>query len=255
MKRLKRKTSTKSLKNSESHSDRSHVPLYCKSSQEQGRGRVDSCRNSPKRKAPFKNLETIIMVCTEGENTEPEYLKVFKKIHVEPSIQQSDFKLEVIHGDTTPMTVVDCAIQKLGDLERTLDENHSVWAMFDRDIHPYFDEAKRKAREQGVRLAVSNPCFELWGIYHYQDWHRPGDHLTYHHECQRKLRELCESYKESKKKKLFVDKDIIENEYRNAVDRAERSLRSREEEGDPEGGPSTSMHRLTEEILAKIKEI
>lgn len=64
-----------------------------------------------KRKAPSKKLATVIIVCTEGENTEPEYLKVFKKIHVKQSIQQSAFKLEPIHAGTTPMAIVDRAIE------------------------------------------------------------------------------------------------------------------------------------------------
>ena len=49
----------------------------------------------------------------------------------------------------------------------------SVWAMFDRDIHKRFDEARDLARGNGIRLAISNPCFELWGILHYQDQNAP----------------------------------------------------------------------------------
>ena len=116
--------------------------------------------------------------------------------------------------------------------------------MFDRDEHPRFDEAKNMAYGNGIRLAISNPCFELWGILHYQEYNAPLDR----HECQRKLGELCPYYS-NKKKKSFDDTKVIEDNYRNAVRRAENSLARREEEGDPEGNPSTTVYRLTEHIL------
>ena len=35
--------------------------------------------------------------------------------------------------------------------------------------HPGLSEAIKQARETEIRLAVSNPCFELWLILHFQD--------------------------------------------------------------------------------------
>lgn len=122
--------------------------------------------------------------------------------------------------------------------------------MFDRDNHLRFDEAKHKAREQGVRLAVSVPCFEIWGIYHYQDYDAPVGRR----ECQKELEELDENYNKDRGK-FFADKDVIKDKYRDAVNRAERSLTSRAEEGNPEGNPSTSVHLLTEEILRLVQLI
>ena len=113
-----------------------------------------------------------MIVVTEGKNTEPRYLEAFKRIHVQPRVGrlvESDFRLEIISGAGVPMTVVDRAIQKRQDLQGSLSREDSVWAMFDRDDHPKFEEAKRKARDNKVCLAVSNPCFEIWGIYHYED--------------------------------------------------------------------------------------
>ena len=91
---------------------------------------------------------------------------------------------------------------------------------------------------------MSNPCFELWGILHYQECNAPLNR----HECQKKLDELCQGYS-NKKGKIFDDPGVIESKYRDAVGRAENALARREKEGDPGGNPSTTVHRLTEHIL------
>ena len=202
------------------------------------------------RKAPAREPGTIMIVVTEGEKTEPGYLKAFKEIHVPPHIKKSVFNLRIIPGVGVPKTVVDRAIQELQDLQGPLSGKDSVWAMFDRDEHPEFEGAKDKARNKGVHLAISNPCFEIWGIYHYQDWEGPIGR----DQCQKRLEELCPSY-DRNSGKIFEDQDIIKDKYCDAIRRAERSLDSREQEGDPEGNPSTSVHRLINAILSKVKEL
>ena len=122
--------------------------------------------------------------------------------------------------------------------------------MFDRDEHPEFKRAKEQAIRKGVHLAVSDPCFEIWGIYHYQDWQgRIG-----RDQCQKRLEELCPSY-DRNSGKIFNDQDIIKDKCCDAIRRAEKSLDSREREGDPEGNPSTSVHHLINAILSKVEEL
>ena len=203
-----------------------------------------------RRQPPAKEPGTIMIVVTEGEKTEPGYLKAFRKIHVLPHIKKSVFKLRIIPGIGVPKTVVDRAIQELEDLQGPLSGKDSVWAMFDRDEHPEFREAKDKARSKGVHLAISNPCFEIWGIYHYQDWQGPIER----DQCQKELERLCPSYNR-KSGKVFIDHDAIKNKYRDAMRRAKESLDSRKREGDPEGNPSTSVYLLMEEILSKVEEL
>ncbi|MFZ4580430.1 MAG: RloB family protein [Myxococcota bacterium] len=43
-----------------------------------------------------------------------------------------------------------------------------VWCVFDRDQHEHFTEACNLAEGCGVQLAVSNPCFELWVLLHFE---------------------------------------------------------------------------------------
>ena len=120
-----------------------------------------------------------IVVATEGVLTEPEYLRVFSRIHGDRSVRVVPIR---VGGD--PRAVVERAIEESERSKRDkLATRDSVWAMFDRDIHQQFDEARDLARGNGIRLAISNPCFELWGILHYQDQNAPLERQ----ECQRQL--------------------------------------------------------------------
>lgn len=203
------------------------------------------------RRVPIKELATtIIIVVTEGKKTEPQYLEMFKKVHVPPSVKRSAFDLKIIPSGSDPTRVVDEAIQELEILQRVRGKKGSVWAMFDRDEHSRFEEAKNKARSKEVRLAVSDPCFEIWGIYHYRDWQGPMER----HQCQNELEQLCPSY-DKRCGKTFIDKDVIKEKCSDAIERAKKSLNSRKEEGDPEGNPSTSVHCLIKTILSKVEEL
>ncbi len=180
-----------------------------------------------------------IVVVTEGVLTEPEYLKVFGRIHCDRSVTVIPIG---IGGD--PRTVVERAIEESEKSRKDpLATHDSVWAMFDRDIHSRFDEARDLARGNGIRLAISNPCFELWGILHYQEQNGPLGRR----ECQRQLGGLCPNYSAGSSK-VFGDREVIEQKYAVAVKRAISSVRSRKEEGKSGGNPSTTVHLLTEFI-------
>ena len=184
-------------------------------------------------------LAARIVVTTEGSLTEPEYLKVFNRFHRHQSV-----RLVPIGVGGDPRAVVERAIKESKKLKNdSLARRDSVWAMFDRDIHARFAEAKDLARGNGIPVAISNPCFELWAILHYQEQHAPLDR----HQCQRKLGELCPDYNAGAGK-VFGDRNVIEQHYLVAVERAKVSVQRRDEERTPGGNPSTTVHRLTEFI-------
>ena len=177
-----------------------------------------------------------MIVVTEGEKTEPHYIREFARIHRAPNVS-----VEWTGGD--PQGVVKKAIAIKRRLGRGARANANVWAVFDRDEHERFDEALQLAQRNDIRVAVSNPCFELWAVFHYQDY---AAHIE-RHECQRLLAQLCKSYRVDRGK-LFNDTDAIRSNHDAAVQRGKRSLHDRKMEGNPRGNPSTSMHVLMESI-------
>lgn len=196
------------------------------------------------RRAAVRDPAPRVVVVAEGEVTEPGYLKAFDRIHG----ARSSVRVVLIGGVGDPRAVVERAIAESRKSRRDrLGGRDSVWAMFDRDEHPRFDEAKNMAAGNDVRLAISNPCFELWAILHYRECDAPLGR----HECRRTLEELHPDYG-SGGKKVFDDPKVIESNYRDAVRRARKSLTRREEERDPGGNPSTTVHHLTEHILCLV---
>ena len=98
-----------------------------------------------------------VVIVTEGALTEPQYLRSFSFIHTQNSI-----KLAIRPAKGDPRRVVEWAVEEKESLRGdSLAAQDTVWAVFDRDIHPRFDEAVDMARGNGILLAVSNPCFEI----------------------------------------------------------------------------------------------
>lgn len=188
----------------------------------------------PSRAQPTRAIKPQVIVVTEGEKTEPQYIEEFSRIHGAANVH-------VVGTGYDPRRVVERAIDiKRSVIRRTEDR---VWAVFDRDDHQRFKEALDLARQHGIHVALSNPCFELWAVFHYQD------HAAYikSHACQRLLGNLCKGYRSSRGK-LFNDTDVIRCCHEDAVRRGKQSLRDRRREGNPNGNPSTSMHLLMESI-------
>lgn len=195
------------------------------------------------RRRPVRRPAVRVVVAMEGSSTEPAYLTAFNRSFGDQSV-----RLKLLSGAGDPRSVVERAIDELGKSKRdTLGNDDSAWAMFDRDAHVRFAEAKNLAHGNGIGLAVSDPCFELWGVFHYRDQEAPVGRQ----ECQRMLGELCPGY-DRRGRKLFGDVQRIEQHYGDAVRRAWQSLENRSAEGNPEGNPSTTVHRLTEYLRRAV---
>ena len=112
------------------------------------------------------------MVFCEGERTEPEYLEALKRQPPVRDVAAVDLRVEIGHGGSVPRTLVAMAIEARS---RAIDEDAEIdefWCVFDVEWprnHPGLGEAVQQARVNGIKLAVSNPCFELWLILHFQN--------------------------------------------------------------------------------------
>ncbi len=112
------------------------------------------------------------MVFCEGEKTEPEYLNALKRQPSVRDVAAVDLRVETGHGGSVPLTLVSLATaarKKAVDEDAEIDE---FWCVFDVEWpvnHPNLSVAAERARKQGIKLAVSNPCFELWLILHFKN--------------------------------------------------------------------------------------
>ncbi|ORA22079.1 hypothetical protein BST18_24660 [Mycobacteroides abscessus subsp. bolletii] len=125
------------------------------------RNRGNSLKRRVGRRPEFR---TVVVFC-EGKNSEPDYIKGVKRI---PSIAQSTaLNIEIAPERGVPLTLVKSAVERLMDPE--VDE---CWCLFDVEWpknHPNLRPAVELAKSKGVNLAVSNPCFEIWLLWHFKD--------------------------------------------------------------------------------------
>lgn len=202
--------------------------------------RRDRERKAP-RSAPFLEPRRRILIVCEGEVTEPQYFEQFLRWCHNPRVELRT------HGPAgVPFSLVEAA----RDLKRKAearaaaegDDNLSydeVWCAFDVDEHPRVAEARVMAADNGLRLAMSNPCFELWLLLHLRE--NPG--AQHRHRIQEMLGELMPGVSEK-----HIDFERLIIGYDSAFRRAERLEREANARGDIAPNPSTEVFRLTDSI-------
>jgi hypothetical protein len=192
------------------------------------------------RRDPFREPKSIILVICEGQCTEPQYLTGLKR-----ACRNSRVFVKIADEHGTPYTLVDAARQvkrKSQKRARYVEDEHinydHVWCVFDVDSHPKVAEAKIMANANGIRLAVSNPCFELWLLLHFRDNPGPQDRAT--------LRDRVEKILKGYDK--HVNFEDLSDGYFDAVDRAKRMNAAAKADNDEGRNPTTDVCELTEQI-------
>lgn len=107
------------------------------------------------------------LIVTEGTETEVNYFENISRIIEERFsssiiVEKIDIKVEGTARSTK--VLVNEAIKK-----RSLKAYSEVWVVFDKDDNQDFDEAIALAKREGLNVAWSNECFELWLLLHFQD--------------------------------------------------------------------------------------
>lgn len=106
-----------------------------------------------------------VVVFTEGKETECDYISALMKLPSVANDTALSIDIDPGHG-IDPLTLVRHAAERLQSSE--VDE---CWCVFDVEWpqhHAHLEEARALASQKNVKLAISNPCFELWLILHSQ---------------------------------------------------------------------------------------
>lgn len=194
----------------------------------------------PARRRPFREPKPKMLIVCEGAVTEKEYFEQFARRY-----RNSLVDVVVKGGRGDPHSVVEAA-KKLREaaIAEAYKRNddflnyQSVWCVFDVDSHPNPKGAKKMAVENGLNVAVSNPCFELWLLLHFSDCPGPLHRDT----AQNILKTHISDY----------DKSVNINDYIHGYNKAVRGAESldrlAESIGEPGRNPTTGVYKLTESI-------
>jgi hypothetical protein len=109
-----------------------------------------------------------ILIFTEGSKTEPIYLTHWQRLHRD----RVSVAFDAFHG--APLQLVErAAARRAAELRKArhggADAYDEYWCVFDVDEHPHIGRALDLAASNGISVAVTNPCIEMWFLLHFQD--------------------------------------------------------------------------------------
>ncbi|MFF9867944.1 RloB family protein [Streptomyces sp. NPDC013953] len=117
----------------------------------------------------------IVHVFTEGRVTEPQYIEIVRGRAGATGIEVRIANESAPGSQRKPITLVEAAARVMREETRAAKRAKlpdkfwpEVWCLFDRDEHQQIPDAFKLAKEAGVRIAFSHPCFEVWRLLHHK---------------------------------------------------------------------------------------
>ena len=114
-------------------------------------------------------LPVVVVVCDDSR-TAPAYFDLLKravKQHVTLNIPRVGCQ------GGSPATVLDRAIAEHEKLRDDGGDRDAVWALIDMERDPACQrravDAKKKGEQRGIKVALSDPCYEVWTLLHLED--------------------------------------------------------------------------------------
>ena len=191
--------------------------------------KAKSKMKAKKRTETFQLLPPRILIVSEGTKTEPYYLQLIAQ-----AINDKYHKFSV-----NPRIVVEGTGRNTTGLYDFLEDNYTskelveyqqIWLVYDKDDFPKdrFDNAAFKAdadRKHRFHAAWSNESFELWLLWHYQDY-TSDTHRT---EYIKTLKKYIPEY--DKGKKEVYEKILATGDINDAIKRAKQQAKYYKEMG------------------------
>lgn len=179
-------------------------------------------------------LQRFLIVC-EGKETEPAYFDSFRV----PSV-----KIKVIGTGKDPLTVVEYAHQRLNE-----ERYDQVWCVFDRDDVPTerFNEALNLAQRSKIKIAYSNQAFELWYLLHFHYCNTAQFRSDYVDKLSYELGRTYQKNDQSLYQEL-LSRQVV------AIQNAERLLAMYKPANPVADDPSTTIHKLVQELNKFIQD-
>lgn len=142
-------------------------------------------RDGLKRRVGTREPKRTFLVLCEGKKTEPGYLAALRELPEVKDAAEVGVRVDTSHAGDAPLTLVEAAI----NLKARSDEIDELWCLFDveaPDPHPNLAQARALAQKNNVRVAISNPCFEVWLVMHFKPhtrWLSTAEAVRLRREC------------------------------------------------------------------------
>lgn len=199
---------------------------------------------------------TIIIIC-EGKDTETTYFENFnsKYTKVDVRIIDKSSKGKNKGRATDPESLVKKSIEILAkDYDINEKDGDRVWCIFDVDINynnnnaiqnkvTEISKAMILSKKNHIRLGISNPCFELWYLLHFE---YTTANLKDYNDVKKRLDKHIKNY--NKNKNVY---DEIKPYLKEAINRAKKLKQYHENIGKTLPSAETDYLKLTAENIIK----
>lgn len=173
-------------------------------------------------------LKPVLHIFCEGKKTEPNYLSGYLGARHRGSRLLQVISIEKTDKNT-PVQLVEAAINLKNSSGVTAHDE--FWVVYDRESKAKYSdnlhqEALDKANSKNIQIALSNVCFELWILLHFQDVSAPYTSFTnLMKESNLKAKLKNAGIKNYEKADIQVF-EVIKNQIPDARRRAEKMNRS-----------------------------
>lgn len=121
------------------------------------------------RKRKPRRERTRVLIVTEGTETEEQYFGILVQHLKATGVRHWPMTRHGVGRD--PLRVLKAAVSRRDAAD--LESFDSVWVVVDVDQHATLTSCLKEAEKEGVSVVVSNPCFEIWLLWHLRDHRRP----------------------------------------------------------------------------------
>ena len=124
-----------------------------------------------------RKLKPVILIVTEGSQTEPKYFEHYRT-------RQTNIDIRVVGsrtkgGENDYLSLIRKAVEYQSKNQLSASNGDVVWVVADGDVNynipdpvaskdSTLSRARKIADVKGVHIALSNPCFEFWYLLHFQ---------------------------------------------------------------------------------------
>jgi RloB-like protein len=181
----------------------------------------------------------LIVIASEDTYAARQYFDFFESTRIQFKVLETD------GGKSAPEFVLARIDEYMKEYE--IGEGDEFWLVCDCDHWVNSGHIKnliqvmQECRQKGIRIALSNPCFELWLLLHFAEF--PIENKLTRVQIEKRIRAAVGSYDKTKVYKLPLTNERVET----AVERSKANQPAPSEIPDR---PQTSVHCIVEDLLA-----
>lgn len=165
-----------------------------------------------------------LLIVTEGLKTEIQYFEGLLQLLRASGSAVRGVRSKGIGKDPSRVLAAAHAIN-----DQDTDGYDEIWLVVDVDEHTTLETALEEGARAGIPIVVSNPCFEIWLLWHYED-------CGAHQDTRQAIARLA--------KHGHTDKQIPNSFHYDAYPEAVRRAAERAAPGEIGPNPSTAMPKL-----------